>query len=124
MSVISGFLLVLGPLSRGVTVFEDNVMVSRPIFEKERNNRSKKEMRGSPCCNGPKTVRVSKSTYNESEIVLLTCYSFLVACTRLYTPLCRSVGPSVGPSVGRSVTLYFFGVFELFGLTAPAQMLR
>merc|ERR1711954_333599 len=31
----------------------------------------------------------------------------LVACTRLYKPLCRSVGPSVrrsvGPSVGRSV---------------------
>ena len=24
---------------------------------------------------------------------------FLVACTRLYTSLCRSVGPSVGPSV-------------------------
>ena len=23
---------------------------------------------------------------------------FLVACTRLYNPLCRSVGPSVGPS--------------------------
>ena len=40
----------------------------------------------------------------------------------------RSVGPSVGRSVGRSVgpsvTLYFFGLFKLFGLTAPAQMLR
>ena len=43
-----------------------------------------------------------------------TCGSkqLLVACTRLYTPLCRSVGPSVHPSVRRSVrpsvTLYFF----------------
>ena len=35
-----------------------------------------------------------------------------------------SVRWSVGPSVGLSVTLYFFGVFELFGLTAPAQLLR
>jgi len=34
--------------------------------------------------------------------------SFLVACTRLYKPLCRSVRRSVGPSVRRSVTLYFF----------------
>ena len=30
--------------------------------------------------------------------------NLLVACTRLYTPLCRSVRPSVGPSD----TLYFF----------------
>ena len=29
----------------------------------------------------------------------------LVACTRLYKPLCRSVGPSVCRSVGRSVGL-------------------
>ena len=38
----------------------------------------------------------------------------------------RFVGPSVGPSVHRSVrwsvTLYFFWVFAVFGLTAPAQM--
>ena len=40
--------------------------------------------------------------------------SFLVACTRLYKPLCRSVRRSVGPSVRRSVgrsvchTLLFF----------------
>ena len=32
---------------------------------------------------------------------------FLVACTRLYTPLCPSVGWLVGPSV----TFYFFYVF-------------
>ena len=30
-------------------------------------------------------------------------YRFLVACTRLYNPLCRSVRPSVRPSVGPSV---------------------
>ena len=38
--------------------------------------------------------------------------NFLVACTRLYTPLCRSVGPSVRWSVGPSVHLShitFFG---------------
>ena len=32
-----------------------------------------------------------------------TKVSFLVACTRLYKSLCRSVGWSVGRSVGRSV---------------------
>ena len=35
----------------------------------------------------------------------------------------RSVGPSVRRTVGPSVTLYFFGVNGVFGLTAPAQML-
>ena len=34
--------------------------------------------------------------------------SFLVACTRLYKSLCRSVRRSVGWSVGRSVTLLSF----------------
>ena len=38
-----------------------------------------------------------------------------------------SVGPSVrrsvGPSVRRSVTLYFFGVFAVFGFTALAQVI-
>ena len=33
----------------------------------------------------------------------------------------RSVSRSVGRSVGRSL-FYFFGVFELFEHTAPAQM--
>ena len=48
--------------------------------------------------------------------------SFLVACTRLYTPLCRSVGRSVGWSVGRSVTHLFFRRFlGSFRITAPAQ---
>ena len=40
----------------------------------------------------------------------------------------RFVGPSVrrsvGPSVGPSVTLYFFRVFAVFGITAPAQMME
>ena len=36
----------------------------------------------------------------------------------------RFVGPSVRPSVGPSVTLYFFWVFAVFGLTAPAQMIE
>ena len=35
-----------------------------------------------------------------------------------------SVGPSVHPSVRWSVTLYFFWVFAVFGLTAPAQMME
>ena len=42
-------------------------------------------------------------------------HSFLVACTRLYKSLCRSVGLSVGRSVGRSVCLSplcFFGVLR------------
>ena len=30
----------------------------------------------------------------------------------------------VRPFVGPSVTLYFFGVFAVFGLTAPAQMME
>ena len=33
------------------------------------------------------------------------CTFFLVACTRLYKPLCPSVGLSVGLSVGRSVAV-------------------
>ena len=32
-----------------------------------------------------------------------------------------SVRRSVGPSVCRSVTLYFFGVFGVFGRAAPAK---
>ena len=35
-----------------------------------------------------------------------------------------SVRPSVGPSVRPSVTLYFFGVYGVFGYTALAQMLH
>ena len=44
------------------------------------------------------------------------CFFFLVACTRLYNPLC----PSVGRSVGRSVTFYFFlWFYSLTSLLLP-----
>ena len=42
--------------------------------------------------------------------------SFLVACTRLYNPLCPSVGRLVGWLVGRLVTLYFF--YDFISLTS------
>ena len=49
--------------------------------------------------------------------------AFSVACSRLYNPLCRSVGRSVGLSVAVS----FFSVFDVLGhllqITTPAQML-
>ena len=37
---------------------------------------------------------------------------FLVACTRLYKSLCRSVGRLVGRSVGWSVSFYFFCILS------------
>ena len=46
---------------------------------------------------------------------------------QLYTPLCLSVRPSVHPSVRLLVdpsAFYFFGLFERFKFTAPAQMPR
>ena len=48
---------------------------------------------------------------------------FLVACYATLQPA-LSVRPSVGPSVRPSVTLYFFWVFAVFGVTAPAQMME
>ena len=49
---------------------------------------------------------------------------FLVACYATLHPA-LSVRRSLGPSVGPSVTLYFFGFFfAVFGLTAPAQMIK
>ena len=46
----------------------------------------------------------------------IKCRVFLVACTRLYNPLCRSVRRSVRPSVRPSVrnTLLFFVVLRHF----------
>ena len=38
--------------------------------------------------------------------------------------LIRRVPRFVGLSVRPSVTLYFFGFFAVFGLTAPAQMIK
>ena len=43
---------------------------------------------------------------------------FLVLCTRLYNPLCPSVGLSVGQSA-----LAFLALRAVFCITAPAQML-
>ena len=43
--------------------------------------------------------------------------------TRLVGPsVGRLVCPSVCPFIRRSITLYFFGVFAVFGLTAPAHI--
>ena len=50
--------------------------------------------------------------------------TFLVACYATLHPamlVCQLVGRLVGRSVGWS-PFYFFGVFELFGHTAPAQI--
>ena len=58
-------------------------------------------------------------------------YPALFNCVlRNFTPrfVSLSIGPSVHLSVrlsvGPSFTLYFFGVYEVFGYTAPAQMLH
>ena len=48
---------------------------------------------------------------------------FLVACYATLQPalsVCQSVHPSIGPSI----TLYFFLVFAVFGLTAPALVIK
>ena len=58
--------------------------------------------------------KVSAQLIVSNNYVIQVGNLFLVACTRLYTPLC--------PSVGLLVTLYFFYDFLLFYLTAPAQM--
>ena len=44
---------------------------------------------------------------------------FLVACYATLHPAL-----SVRPSVRRSVTLYFFGIYGVFGYTASAQILH
>ena len=48
----------------------------------------------------------------------------IVLCRVLRDSTPRFVGLSIRPSVRRSVTLYFFDVNGVFGLTAPAQMLH
>ena len=50
--------------------------------------------------------------------------SFAVFSRVLRDSTLRFVGPSVRRSVRPSVTLYFFWVFAVFGLTAPAQMMK
>ena len=39
-------------------------------------------------------------------------FPFLVACSRLYTPLCRSVGRSVGRLVGLSPFYFFYSFYS------------
>ena len=51
---------------------------------------------------------------NRHRISLGQIHTFLVACTRLYKSLCRSVRPSVGWSVRRLVTLLVFQRFSEF----------
>ena len=66
-------------------------------------------IKGQPCPErqDKKTIHGMFKTQLLSLLVLFCVLlnSFLVACTRLYKPLCRSVGRSVG----WSVPLYFFG---------------
>ena len=57
---------------------------------------------------------------DENEHFLVACYATLHPALSVR----RSVCPSVGPSVRPSVTLYFFWVFAVFGLTAPAQIMK
>ena len=64
--------------------------------------------------NKPFGVRFIDKTTPHST---LNSNGFLVACSRLFNPLCRSVGPSVRPSVRRSVRpshFTFLLYFKLF----------
>ena len=50
----------------------------------------------------------NKISFSISMSLIDWSVTFLVACTRLYNPLCPLVGWLVGRSVDRLVTLYFF----------------
>ena len=63
-----------------------------------------------------------KEAVNFAQVIGTEGDPFLVACYATLPPA-LSVCPSVRPSVRRSVTLYFFWVFGVFGITAPAQMI-
>ena len=58
-----------------------------------------------------KSVKIGERSI-ENSFWILSQDTFLVACTRLYKTLCRSVGPSVGPSV--CLHLVFNRVFLCF----------
>ena len=66
---------------------------------------------------------------NQSKPNLATTLSILTSEEKLnykevFIRVLRDSTPRfVGPSVRPSVTLYFFWVFAVFGLTAPAQMI-
>ena len=55
----------------------------------------------------------------QQSLKICTQGRFLVACYATLQPAL-----SVHLSVGPSVTLYFFQLFAVFGLTAPAQMIK
>ena len=50
-------------------------------------------------------------------------FPFKSRATRLYTLLCWSVCPSVGPLIHPTVTIYYFTVIAVLGLTAPDDQL-
>ena len=77
------------------------------------------------------SVKYFKNSKHSSHFFQNFQGKFLVACCATLHPalLVRpSVSPSVRWSVRRlvrlSVTLYFFWVFAVFGLTVPAQMIE
>ena len=57
---------------------------------------------------------------NSAKYCNIRCnYDFLVACTRLYNPLCPSVGQLVGRSVDRSHFTFFYYFISLTSLLLP-----
>ena len=63
----------------------------------------------------PHTIRS-----NYRQVVLSSTLDYLPVFSRV---LRDSTTRFVGPSVRPSITIDFFGVFAVFGLTAPAQMI-
>ena len=59
-------------------------------------------------CQAPKSIHTVTEP-RSGRIVAWT--GFLVACTRLYNPLCPSVGPSVCPSVGNTLLFWCLRAF-------------
>ena len=78
-------------------------------------------------CSNDLATSITAPAHPHATGVAVYSALFLVVCTRLYTQLCPSVGQLVSWSVGRLVgrsPFYFFWVFAVFGLTAPAQMME
>ena len=66
-----------------------------------------------------KNASLSDPCRHETTIVRDRTDHFLVACTRFYNPLCRSVGPSVGPSVRPSHFTFFVFLRSVASLLLP-----
>ena len=66
------------------------------------------------------SVGLSICLFIPMSVTFLNCKRFLVACYATLPPA-LSVGQSVGWWL---VTFYFYYVFAVFGLTAPAQRLQ